>query len=165
MGGALSWHLSEASRQGSSEWDSLVRREAAWGLVPGKRGVGEACCNSFIFHAHLPGTFWLLMPGRQDVDSACMHACTHTLKSREGDRTLFLCWVCAGRRWAWICSLSLRPASTAGFLPVGAESWVWGRKGNWLFWPPRLCGGGCLELILFFLTFSWSATGFYPPPP
>jgi hypothetical protein len=66
--------ISEASRQGSSEWDSLVRREAAWGVVPGKRGVGEACCNSFIVHAHLPGTFWLLMLGRQDVASACMHS-------------------------------------------------------------------------------------------
>lgn len=104
IGVALSWHLSEASRQGSSEWDSLVRREAAWGLVPGKRRVGEACRNSFIFHAHLPGIFWLLMPGRQDVASECIHAHIHILRSREGDRTLF-------------------PL-------VGAESWGWGRKGN-----------------------------------
>ena len=121
-----------------------------------ERGVGEACCNSFIFHAHLPGTFWLLIPGRQDVASAYLHACTHTLRSREGDRTLFFCWVCAGRRWAWTCSLSLRPASRAGLLSVGAESWGQGRKGKALLVSSPLWGWVFrTHTVLFLIALSW----------
>lgn len=32
--------------------------------MPGKSREGVACCNSFIFHAHLPGTFWLVDAGQ-----------------------------------------------------------------------------------------------------
>lgn len=89
-------------RQGSSEWDSLVRREAAWGLLPGKRGVGEACCNSFIFHAHLPGTFWLLIPGRRDVASACLPACLGMCRKEVGLDLLTQSETCL-QSWVALC--------------------------------------------------------------
>lgn len=75
--------------------------------------------------------------------------------SREGDRTLLLCWVCAGRRWAWTCSLSLRPAPDLG---------TRGGRGNSTLPASSLLWGQVVRTPDFF-TSSLPVTGFDPPPP